>query len=215
MTRNPTSNGLSGSQPSGEQRAAAAEKARTRREVRTRRLALPAPAARASARRAIHRLWSLPVLASARTLAIYLPIGGELDCTPLALEAWNRGRSVFLPVLRGTALRFAPFRPESELQPNHFGILEPVTPARHLRTARQLDVIVAPLVAFDLQGHRLGMGGGYYDRTLAFRGGRADSRRPRFVALAFEMQKVSALPAGAWDIGLDAVITETTTYRFA
>ncbi|MSR09280.1 MAG: 5-formyltetrahydrofolate cyclo-ligase [Gammaproteobacteria bacterium] len=215
MMRNPLSHAPSGSHATGEHGADAAEKTRLRREIRARRLALPATAACASARCAIRRLWALPALARARTLAIYLPIGGELDCTPLALEAWNRGRSVFLPVIRGTALRFAPFHPESELRPNHFGIPEPVTPARHLRTARQLDVIVAPLVAFDVQGHRLGMGGGYYDRTLAFRGARTHARRPSFIGLAFEMQKVSALPAGAWDIGLDAVITETATYRFA
>ncbi len=214
MTRNPLSHAPSGSEPSGEHGADAAEKTRIRREIRARRLALPAPAARASARFAMRRLWALPALASARTIAIYLPIGGELDCTPAALEAWNRGRSVFLPVISGTALRFAPFHPGSELQLNRFGIPEPVIPARHLRTARQLDVIVAPLVAFDIQGHRLGMGGGYYDRTLAFRGARAHSRRPGFIGLAFEMQKVSPLPAGAWDIGLDAVITETATYRF-
>lgn len=214
MTRNPLSHDPSSGQSPGQHRADEPEKAWIRREIRSKRLALPVPAALASARRAIRRLWSLPVIARAQTLAIYLPIGSELDCTPLALEAWSRGRSVFLPVIRGTELRFAPFHPESELQPNHFGIPEPVTPARHLRTARQLDVIVAPLVAFDLQGHRLGMGGGYYDRTLAFRGGRTHSRRPGFIALAFELQKVSALPAGAWDIGLDAVITETTTYRF-
>ncbi len=215
MTTNPTSDAPSGGHPTDRDGDIATEKARTRRAIRAKRLALPIPAARASARRAGRRLWSLPILARAQTLALYLPTGGELDCRPLALQAWQRGRSVFLPVIAGNVLRFAPFNPQSELRPNRFGILEPVTPARHLRTARQLDVIVAPLVAFDVQGHRLGMGCGYYDRTLAFRAGRPCSRRPFFIALAFEMQKVSALPNGAWDIGLDAVITETTTYRFA
>jgi len=190
-------------------------KARLRREIRKQRLALPVIEARRNSRRAIHRLWSLPILARAQSLALYLPIGGELDCTPLALQAWQRGRTVFLPVITGARLRFAPFSPDSELLPNCFGILEPTTPARHWRTARQLDVIVAPLVAFDLKGHRLGMGGGYYDRTLAFLMRRSCSRRPHFVALAFEMQRTSSLPTGPWDVRLDAVVTEATTYRFA
>jgi 5-formyltetrahydrofolate cyclo-ligase len=138
-----------------------AEKARLRREIRAQRQALPAAESRAAALRAAHHLWSLPLMARTRRIALYLPTGSELDCTPFAVEAWRRGRAVFLPVIRGATLRFAPFSPESELRPNRFGILEPVTPVRDWRTARQLDVIIAPLVAFDTRGHRLGMGGGY------------------------------------------------------
>ena len=131
------------------------------------------------------------------------------------MQAWRRGRAVFLPVVTGAMLRFAPFRADSVLRPNRFDILEPMAPVREWRTARQLDVIIAPLVAFDGQGHRLGMGGGYYDRTLAFLTRRSCARRPHFVALAFEMQKIPVLPAGAWDVHLDAVVTEARTYRFA
>jgi 5-formyltetrahydrofolate cyclo-ligase len=200
--------------PTSQTGACPAEKSRLRREIRAKRLAQPGRQARAAARQAVHRLWSLPVLTRARTLALYLPQNGELDCTPLALQAWQRGRTVFLPVITGDTLRFAPFGPDSKLQPNRFGIPEPVTPPRHWRTARQLDVIVAPLVAFDAEGHRLGMGGGYYDRTLAYLMGRSCSRRPRFVALAFELQRTPTLPNATWDVRLDAVVTETTTYRF-
>jgi 5-formyltetrahydrofolate cyclo-ligase len=152
-------------------------------------------------------------MARAGTLALYLPAAGELDCTPLAVQAWNRGRQVFLPVITGDRLRFAPFHPGSELRENRFGIPEPVTARRAWRTAQQLDVIVAPLVAFDEHGHRLGMGGGFYDRTLAFRVRRLHRRRPHFIALAFEMQKVEGLCSDMWDVGLDAVITESATYR--
>ena len=186
-----------------------------RRRIRAERSALPPAEARAAADVAVHRLWSLPCLARARSLAIYLPAAGELDCTPVAVEAWHRGREVFLPVIDGSALRFAPFHLRSELRANRFGIPEPVTPRRKWRTARQLDVIVAPLVAFDVHGHRLGMGGGFYDRTLAFRTRRAWARRPHFIALAFELQKMAELPSDAWDVRLDAVVTESETYRFA
>jgi 5-formyltetrahydrofolate cyclo-ligase len=191
------------------------EKARIRREIRARRTTLPAAEARAAADEAVHRLWSLPCMARARSLALYLPAADELDCTPLAVQAWRRGRAVFLPVISGAGLRFAPFHADSELRSNRFGILEPLTAASNWRSARQLEVIIAPLLAFDMQGHRLGMGGGYYDRTLAFRRQRSHARRPRFIALAYELQRLGALPADTWDVRLDAVVTETTTYRFA
>jgi len=162
---------------------------------------------------AIHRLLSLPFMARARKIALYLPTGSELDCTPLVIQAWARGRAVFLPVICGTRLRFAPFRPGTDLRTNRFGILEPATHARNLSSARELDVIVAPLVAFDQQGHRLGTGGGYYDRTLAFLKQRTRVRRPHFVAVAFEIQKLDSVPVEKRDVHLDAVITEKTTYR--
>lgn len=190
------------------------QKARLRREVRARRVALPVAEADRSAMRAVHRLWSLPCMARAKSVAMYLPIGSELDCTPLAIQAWGRGRAVFLPVISGTRLYFTPFLPGTELRANRFGILEPATHARQRFTARQLDVIVAPLIAFDLQGSRLGMGGGYYDQTLAFLKQRSCTRRPHFIALAFELQKVEVVPREEWDVRLDAVATEKATYRF-
>jgi len=186
-----------------------------RRQVRTRRGALPPIVARAAAFSAVRRLWSLPCLARARTLALYVPADGELDCTPMAVQAWRRGRQVFLPVITGNTLCFAPFHAGSELRANRFGIPEPVVPRREWRTARELDVIVAPLVAFDMEGRRLGMGGGFYDRTLAFRARRSRARRPHFVALSFELQKFAVLPADGWDVRLDTVVTESATYRFA
>lgn len=200
--------------PSQEDRARG-NKPRLRREMRDRRGALPPAAARAAADRAVHRLWSLPCLARARSLALYLPANGELDCTPLAVQAWRRGRQVFLPVITGGTLRFALFHSRSELRANRFGIPEPVTPRHNWRTARQLDVIVAPLLAFDVDGRRLGMGGGFYDRTLAFLARHSRGRRPHFIGLAFEMQKVAKLSSDTWDVPLDAVVTESATYRFA
>jgi 5-formyltetrahydrofolate cyclo-ligase len=191
-----------------------AHKARLRREVRAKRGAMSVAEAGQASRRAVRRLWSLPFLARARSVAMYLPIAGELDCTPLAIQAWDRGRSVFLPVISGARLRFAPLYPGAELRANRLGIMEPAVHARRLRSARELEVIVVPLVAFDEWGHRLGMGGGYYDRTLAFRKQRSSVRRPHFVGVAFEIQKLEVVPVEEWDVRLDVVVTERTTYRF-
>ena len=192
-----------------------AAKARVRRDLLERRRSLPAPVARQRAKAAVRGAWRLPQLARARRLALYLPARGELDCTTLAVQAWRRGRSVFLPVVVGKALRFAPFHPQSDLRANRFGLLEPACHRREWRTARQLDVIVAPLAGFDLEGRRLGMGGGFYDRALAHRHRASSARRPHFIALAFELQKHPGLPNDAWDVRLDAVVTESATYRFA
>jgi 5-formyltetrahydrofolate cyclo-ligase len=97
--------------------------------------------------------------------------------------------------------------------PNRFGIPEPAVARRDWRSARRLDVIVAPLVAFDRSGRRLGMGGGWYDRTLGFRRFHASFRRPWFIGLAYGFQEVARLEADAWDVPMDAVITEREAVR--
>jgi len=206
---------MAGSSSPAHQAPAAHAKRQLRRELRARRAAQPPKVARAAERSATRRLWLLPQLARARRIAVYLPVGSEFDCTRLIREAWRRGRQVFLPAVTRRGLRFAPFHARSGLRDNRFGIPEPAAGAGHWRPARELDVVIAPLLAFDRQGRRLGMGGGYYDRTLAFRTRRTCSRRPHFIALAFELQRLDVLPFAAWDVRLDAVVTESATYRFA
>lgn len=189
-------------------------KARLRREMKALRAALPAEWALQASRQAARNLWSLPPLARVRNLAIYMPIGDELDCLPVADEAWARGRNVLLPVIDGAILRFARFTPDSELRRNRFGIPEPVTARGKLERARDLDVIISPLLAFDQMGHRLGMGGGYYDRTLSFLNARSCRRRPHLIGIAFEMQRCSTVPSDQLDVRLDYLVTERTTHRF-
>jgi 5-formyltetrahydrofolate cyclo-ligase len=81
--------------------------------------------------------------------------------------------------------------------------------------SRVLDVILMPLVAFDGQGNRLGMGAGYYDRTLAFLRHRRHWRKPRIIGLAYEFQRMPALPAEPWDVPLDGIITEAGFYKIS
>lgn len=206
---------MAGNSSPADQDPAGRAKRQLRRELRARRAAQPRKAARAAAKAAIRRLWSLPQMARARRIAVYLPVGSEFDCTGLVREAWRRGRRVFLPVITRRGLSFAPFHAWSALRANRFGIPEPAAGAGRWRRARELDVVIAPLLAFDRQGRRLGMGGGYYDRTLAFRTRRRCARRPHFIALAFELQRLDALPSDSWDVRLDAVVTESATHRFA
>jgi 5-formyltetrahydrofolate cyclo-ligase len=126
------------------------------------------------------------------------------------------GKRCYLPVLHpfaGPALWFCEWRPGDPLVPNRFAIPEPIVTRRTLRTARELDFLLVPLVAFDNAGSRLGMGGGYYDRTLAYLRLRDHWRRPRVVGLAHSFQRVESLPRNAWDVPVDAVATERALHR--
>ena len=124
-------------------------------------------------------------------------------------------RHCYLPVLprRGRVMRFGRLRRDTPMRPNRYGIPEPVD-RRSLR-ARQLDLLVMPLVGFDADGYRLGMGGGFYDATLAYMQHRRHGRKPRLVGVAYECQRADALPHDPWDMPLDAVLTERRLYRFA
>jgi 5-formyltetrahydrofolate cyclo-ligase len=179
--------------------------------VRLRR-ALPPQLARQAGFAASAHAWQLPVMQRARRIAAYLAVNSEIDCDGLIQTAWDRGREVYLPVLQGEALFFRRYSRSTLLALNRFGIPEPTD--EPLLRATALDVVIAPLVAFDHVGNRLGMGGGYYDRTVSFLRYRKSWRHPRFVGFAYDMQGVNSLPAQSWDVPLDAVVTESSKFEF-
>jgi len=149
-----------------------------------------------------------PRLKRMRHLALYWPSDGEVDLRPL-LNIPGAAQQRYLPILaRGSRLRFAPWATTSSLLLNRFGIPEPrVQPRERLRPT-QLDAVLMPLVGFDEHGNRLGMGGGFYDRSFAFRHARRRWRKPLLIGVAFELQRCPTLPAAAWDIPLDGIVTE-------
>jgi 5-formyltetrahydrofolate cyclo-ligase len=151
-------------------------------------------------------------------IAFYLANDGEIDLQPLIQQAWAMGKQCYLPVLCPAfhkRLWFAPYQAETPMQRNIFGILEPRLPWRDMRPIFSLDLILTPLVAFDLQGNRLGMGGGFYDRSLAYLQQRRYWRKPRLVGTAYEFQQVAQLPKAVWDVPLHGVITEQCSYIFS
>jgi 5-formyltetrahydrofolate cyclo-ligase len=186
-----------------------------RARLRTQRADLEPEAIRAASESIARTLWSQPVMSRAQRIGCYLAVNSEVDCEPAMVEAWARGRQIFLPVLHSGSLRFAPYAPGTRLVLNRFGIGEPAVPFRNLVPALRLDVVLAPLLAFDMHGTRLGMGGGYYDRSLAALSHRSHWRRPRMIGLAYDFQHVPALPRRRWDIPLHAAITENGAYTFA
>jgi 5-formyltetrahydrofolate cyclo-ligase len=148
------------------------------------------------------------MLSRCRRVACYMAVAGEIDCAAIMAQAIERRRSVYLPVVHGRRLVFAPWRRSRDMVRNRFGILEPAGEHHTGLRGPELDVVLAPLVAFDDCGRRLGMGGGFYDRTFRFIRQRRSWRHPLLIGLAHEFQRVGSLPTQQWDIALHAVITE-------
>lgn len=157
-------------------------------------------------------LWHHPFFTAARHVAVYLPHGGEVDTSILVRKARESGKSLYLPVLapgRSRRMWFLPWHAHTPMRPNRFGIPEPVgTPCHRLR-AMQLDLILMPLVGFDRHGNRLGMGGGFYDASLAHRLHSKSWRRPHLVGLAYDFQELPVFEKQGWDVPMDAIATES------
>lgn len=149
---------------------------------------------------------------NAKSIAFYIANDGELDPTLLLQRALALGKACYLPVLgKGTpSLSFARYRAGDKLLRNRFNIPEPL-PYKEKLAGFQLDMVCVPLVGFDSRGNRLGMGGGFYDRTFAERL-RYRKGRPLLLGLAHQCQQVTALPAQPWDVPLDAIATEMDFY---
>jgi 5-formyltetrahydrofolate cyclo-ligase len=190
-------------------------KSTLRRQLKAARSAVSLIQRRHAARASLRLALRHGLLLRARRIGFYLPNGGEFDSHPVLNQALMMQRECYLPLVprRGRILRFGRFNRNTRMTTNRYGIAEPVD-ARPLR-ARQLDLLLIPLVGFDYQGYRLGMGGGYYDATLAFMHHRRLWRKPRLVGVAYECQRVAMLPHDPWDMPLDAVLTERQLYRFA
>lgn len=184
---------------------------RLRRELRTRRRAIPAAERIAAAQSLAQRLLELPFAPTCGHVAGYWAMDGEI-----ALHAWQLqlppALVYCLPVLGpDERLRFAPWRPGDALATNRFGIPEPDVPASSLLEPGALSLVVVPLVGFDASGQRLGMGGGWYDRSFAFRA--ADAPPPWLVGAAFAAQRCEdGIPRKPWDVTLDAVCSDRDTF---
>ncbi len=163
------------------------------------------------------RLCRSHLFQKSRRIALYLPADGEMDTRLILQAVMAQKKRCYLPVLRpGNCRRlwFAPYRPGERLYSNRFGIPEPDIHYHQLISPWGLDLMLLPLVAFDPEGSRLGMGGGFYDRTLSYLRLRKHWRTPKLIGIAHELQKMEFLSRQEWDIPLDGVITEHTFYNW-
>lgn len=150
----------------------------------------------------------------AQHVALYLTHDGELATPPLIAALWQMSINTYLPRLHpfnAGQLLFLHYTADTPMQPNQFGILEPKLDVRAIIPVTELDVVITPLVAFDLMGNRMGMGGGYYDRTLAnwqLKG------KPLPMGYAHDCQQVTSLPCEYWDVPLPFIITPSRVLTF-
>ena len=137
----------------------------------------------------------------AKNIALYFSFDGEISTKALIQSIWIQNKKVYLPVLHPFTkhhLLFLRYLPDTPMKQNQFGIWEPKLNVQNVLPLNELDILFTPLVAFDKQGNRLGMGGGFYDRTL--QNWQDKSFIP--VGLAHQCQQVENLPTEHWDVPL-------------
>ena len=177
-------------------------KTRMRQEMILRRRAMSAAVAERCSRQAQRRFVQLPEFASARVVAVYLAMPGEVETDRILAAAWAAGKLVAVPAWRTEAGRYewTEIREADAVGPGPWRTLEP-EPKRWM-TMREIGIIAVPGVAFDAQGRRLGRGGGHYDRLLA------DAGEVVKVGLLFDMQRVEAVPVSRWDVSMNKLVTD-------
>ena len=188
-----------------------------RKILRAKRQALSPGEQRLHARSAARHFVGSPLLLRYNRIALYIANNGEIDPAPIAARIRECGKNIYLPVLQSApkqALWFCEYPKGEALHLNRFGIPEPDSKKHRLLPAWALDLILMPLVAFDSSGNRLGMGGGFYDRTLSYLHQRSDWQRPSLVGLAHACQEVMEIKPNPWDVPLDGVITESGFLKF-
>ncbi len=180
-----------------------------RQSIRTRRRCVPPAEARHCARQLARFARRDRLVLNSHRIAAYLATDGEMDPYPLIECLWSLGKTIYLPVLTPFArdrLWFARYEPDARLVTNRYGIPEP----RHRELIKPglLDLVLTPLVAFDHAGHRIGMGGGFYDRSFAFLLERRLWRKPALLGIAYAFQRQPAITPDSWDVPLAAIATE-------
>ena len=190
------------------------QRSQIRNSIREKRRQLSPQVQRQHAYGLAHNICRSRLFQNAKRLACYLPAGGEIDPQLIIQTAWQRQKEIYLPVLSPTHQRlyFAPYTENSSMKANRFGIDEPDVKPSSWLSARQMGLILLPLVAFDEKGNRLGMGGGFYDRSLSFSRHHKQQHRPHLIGLAHECQKLDQLPCEVWDVPLNGVATELRFY---
>ncbi|WP_226475518.1 5-formyltetrahydrofolate cyclo-ligase [Pseudomonas sp. MWU16-30323] len=186
-----------------------------RRMLRKARRALTPSEQRQAALGLYRQLAQHPLFRRAKHISLYLPTDGEIDPRLLLRAAQRRGKATYLPVLSAwprTKMVFQRVRPGEKLIPNRFRILEPQVNVSRQRKVWALDLVLLPLVGFDDVGGRLGMGGGFYDRSLAYMARRKSWRKPTLLGLAHECQKVERLAQASWDVPLEGTVTDKDWY---
>lgn len=172
-----------------------------------------------AAAKVVSSIYDTEEFLQSKTIAAYIAVNGEMNPAPLLAQAWSMGKRCYLPVLAANrTLKFALYNKDDKLVKSYFGIPEPNvdadTASDQLIKPEDLDLVILPLVGFDVDGNRLGMGGGYYDTTFAFTKASPPDHIPYLMGIAYEFQNLSHLDQQPWDVPLNMIVTEIQTRRF-
>ncbi|MFT2090237.1 5-formyltetrahydrofolate cyclo-ligase [Paraglaciecola sp. 2405UD69-4] len=153
-------------------------------------------------------------LEKVNTIAVYLANDGEINPSEIIKYCWQSNKRVLLPAMHPFSkghLVFVEYLANSPMKTNQYGIKEPIVTTNNIIPLAEIELIMTPLVAFDAKGNRLGMGGGYYDRTLAPI--KRYNLNTQLIGLAHSCQQVDTLDANYWDIPLHGIATPKQFFK--
>ncbi len=187
-----------------------------RSTLKRRRSAIPPVLRRRYALRAWHHLRQWPELSRMFDIACYLGTRDEFQTWLMIKGLIRMGKRVYLPVVTSGAgeMVFQRYLPGDPLTSNRFGIAQPLDHAKRRIAPNKLNLVIMPLLGFDWQGHRLGMGGGFYDRSFAFRRHSGRSKQPFLLGLGYAVQACGRLTPQPWDVSMDGILTEKGIHIF-
>jgi 5-formyltetrahydrofolate cyclo-ligase len=186
-----------------------------RQQIRSERRALSNVQQSLYSNQLLTQLIKLKKVQQSKKIAVSLAFDGEIETLPFIKWCWENNKQVYLPVIHPFSkghLLFLHYTAETNMLKNRYDISEPKLNQQLICPVKELDIIFTPLVAFDAKGNRIGMGGGYYDRTLLpwF----AQQTGPYPIGLAHDCQLVGHLPTEPWDVPLPKIITPSKVHRF-
>jgi len=176
-----------------------------RKKLRIIRKSIDTPTRKKQGKKLLYQCQKHAIFRNAKHIAIFTPNDGEIETIDTINFLTHQGYYVYLPILVGEKLKFA--KMGKLFRKNRFGIDEPIFSP--LVSAHKMDLILMPLVGFDTNKNRLGMGGGFYDKTLSFHTKLKNFRVPKLFGLAFDAQEVSRLSSQPWDVPVDGIVTPT------
>lgn len=189
------------------------ERTRIRASLKAARSALSEQVRWLKATQAADHLSQSSLFKRANKIALYIAVGAECPTLPVTVAAETAGKALHYPTLNPRLqdrMQFVKIDADTHWRTGRFHIPEPVPHRRGaFASLRHLDLVVIPLVGFDHCGNRLGMGAGFYDRSLAFRRLRRHWLKPFLLGLAYDCQQTGKIPCQPWDVPLDGVVTES------
>lgn len=182
-----------------------------RASAKRRRSQLTSKQRQEASKKIAEKLFATALFRNSNNIACYVSLKTEVGTRPIIERAWQLKKRVFAPIAeKNFILRFHRFDHESELVTSNIGLREP----KQGRPARggELELVIVPLVAFDSQRNRIGMGGGYYDRAFSFLASNTENTNPVLIGLGFDCQQVEKIRPNPWDIRLSRIFTETAEF---